>query len=56
MYVYYATSLFIQATIRYAISYSLQGAQSRLETALAKVEAELVKIGSHVGVGLDTRA
>jgi hypothetical protein len=54
LHIHYATSLFLKASIAYAMSYSLEAVQLRLEKELADVERELVEIGSHVGAGIET--
>jgi Family of unknown function (DUF5677) len=48
-YIYYAVSYFLQASLAYARSYSLQAADGPLEKELANVRRELLEIGAHVG-------
>jgi hypothetical protein len=52
LHIHYAISLFLKASIAYAISYSFAAAQAHLRRELADVEKELVEIGSHVGAGI----
>ena len=42
----------LKASAAYAISYSLATALTHLQRELARVEKELVEIGSHVGAGI----
>lgn len=52
LYFYYATLLFLRASIAYANSYSLGAVRSRLEIELADIEKELAEISTHIGSGL----
>jgi hypothetical protein len=52
LYIHYAVSLFLKASIAYVESYSLKAAQAYLAKALADVDRELIDIGAHVGSGL----
>jgi hypothetical protein len=52
LYVYYAVSFFLRASLAYARSYSLRRIEDELERELAAVERELVEISEHVGADL----
>ena len=52
MYVHYAVSWFVRASILYAIRYGLAEAAERLKPEFEVVEAELTEIAKHIGAGL----
>jgi hypothetical protein len=51
-YIHYAVSYFLQASLAYARSYSLQAVEGRLGKELANIRRELLEIGAHVGAGI----
>jgi hypothetical protein len=52
MYVHYAVSWFVRASILYAIRYGLAEAAEHLKPEFEVVEAELTEIAKHIGAGL----
>jgi hypothetical protein len=52
MYVHYAVSWFVRASIMYAIRYDMAEAADRLKPEFEAVEAELAEISKHIGAGL----
>ncbi len=52
MYVHYAVSWFVRASIMYALRYEMGAAADLLKPEFAAVEAELVEISKHIGAGV----
>jgi hypothetical protein len=52
LYVHYAVSWFLRASIMYALRYGLTEAAQRLNLELKMVEAEMAEISNHIGAGV----
>lgn len=51
LYIYYAVSFFLRASLMYARTYALSKIENQLKSEIGAVERELVAISEHVGVG-----
>lgn len=52
LYVHYAVSWFLRASILYALRYELTEEAQRLDPELKAIEAEMAEISNHIGSGL----